>query len=245
MNEPTLKMLIVGSDEQSSMLTMLLSNIPNVEIIEAVATTKDYVDRIIDQPDINAVLLSHIIDGELNAIEAYHKLRLHGRMVPTVLITNQLLSASYVADLGIVDILETPFTLERLKIGVEKQRWSIRQYQFISSGGLFVPVVSNEIQLFTPNDILFIESINRTVYVHTAKGELESKIPIKVYENYLMYHDFVLTHRSCLINLHQIEHIHENIIRFKHATQTAVITEDKKASFTKQFQIFMSKGLRN
>ncbi|MBP1906317.1 DNA-binding LytR/AlgR family response regulator [Paenibacillus turicensis] len=245
MNEPTLKMLIVGDTEQSSTLNMFLESIPNVEVIGIVSTTEDYMDIIFRQHDINAVLLNHTIDADMNVLEAFHLLRLRGRIVPTILITNQTLSASYVADLGIVDILQTPFTFERLKVGIEKQRWGIKQAQFKSSGGIFVPVISDEIRLLTPNDILFIESINRIVYVHTQQGQFESKIPIKLYEKYLMFHDYVLTHRSCLINLHQVEGVHENIIHFKHSTQTAVITEDKKAYFTKQLQIFMNKGQRD
>lgn len=245
MNEPILKLLIVGDEEQANTLNMFLESIPNVKIMETAATTKEYMDIIIRQSDINAVLLNHTIAADMSVIEAFHLLRLRGRLVPTILITNQTLSASIMADLGIIDIVETPFTFERLKVGIEKQRWGIQQAQFMSSGGIFVPVISDEIQLLTPNDILFIESINRIVYVHTQQGQLESKIPIKLYEKYLMFHDYVLTHRSCLINLHQVENIQDCIIRFKHSDQTAVITEDKKASFTKQFQIFMSKGLRN
>ncbi|MNW47128.1 Sensory transduction protein LytR [compost metagenome] len=174
-------------------------------------------------------------------MEAYHSLCLRGKTVPTILITNQTLSATYIADLAIIDILEAPFTLERVKQGLDKQRWSIQQAQFLSSGGLFVPVVSDQIQLYTPQDILLIESVNRIVYVHTTQGQLESRISIKLYEKYLLFHDFVLTHRSCLINLHQVESIQENVVRFKNTSQTAIITDDKKAAFIKQFQIFMNK----
>ncbi|WP_434749660.1 LytR/AlgR family response regulator transcription factor [Paenibacillus amylolyticus] len=241
MYEIKLRLLIVGDIKRYEILYALLTSIPNVEIFGVVATSKEYMENIIHQPSINAVLLCHSADEAINLIESYQLLRLRGNQVPTILITNQTLSATYIADLGIVDTLEAPFTLERVKQGLDKQRWSIKQAQFTSSGGLFVPVVSNEIQLYTPHDILLIESVNRIVYVHTTQGQLESRISIKLYEKYLLFHDFVLTHRSCLINLHQVESIQENIIRFKNTSQTAVITDDKKAAVTKQFQIFMNK----
>ncbi|EFU43850.1 LuxR family two-component response regulator [Paenibacillus vortex V453] len=245
MYESKLELLLVGDIEQSDILQLLLENIPNVKIVGTANSAKDYMDTLLREQNINAVFLGHNVNTEWNAIEAYHLLRLRGRMVPTILITNQTLPATYVADLGMIDILEAPFTFERVKQGIDKQRWSIKQTQFMSSGGLFVPVVSNDIQLYTPNEILFIESINRIVYVHTSQEQLESKISIKLYENYLLFHDFVLTHRSCLINLNQVQEIRENTVHFKHSNQTAVITDDKKASFTKQFQVFLNKRARN
>lgn len=241
MHEVVLNLLIADHSDQTDMLILLLGSIQHVEVISTVNTAKDYIEEMTRNPHINAVLLDEDLDTEMRGSEAYNLLRLRGRNVPTILMTNRLLSASYIADLEITDILEKPFTLERLNIGLKKQRMLIKQMQFMASGGLFVPVVSDQIKLFTPDEILFIESINRIVYVHVRDLVMESKIPIKLYEKYLMYNDFVLTHRSCLINLHQVKDIENNTIRFKHSKQTAVITEDKKSSFSKQLHIFLNK----
>ncbi|MNO23412.1 Sensory transduction protein LytR [compost metagenome] len=238
MNEIVIKLLIVCHSDQTEMLTLLLDSMNNIEILATVSTANDYIDTLTQNSDINAVLLHDELNSEIRGLEAYNLLRLRGRHVPTILLTESIISASHIADLEITDILQMPFTWERLKLGIEKQR---KQIQFMNSGGLLVPVISDQIRLFTPEDILFIESINRVVCVHTKSDVLKSTIPIKVYERYLLYNDFVLTHRSCIINLHHVDRVQDNEIFFKESKHSTFITDDKKSSFIKQLSIFINK----
>lgn len=110
---------------------------------------------------------------------------------------------------------------------MEKLRHHIHYRHYLASGGIFVPVIAERIIQLMPDDIYFIESVNRTIFVHTHKESYESKVSLKLYEDYLSSFDFVLTHRSCLVNLRKINRIGADTIHFADYSRTAVVLEEK------------------
>lgn len=237
-----LNLLIVEDNPgQLALLKAQLAAVPNVSIIDCVTTAKQYISALTVNNQINAVLLDEELEGNMNGLEANGLLQIRGRRVPTILMTGHVPSASYAADLGIIDTLEKPFTLDRLKMALNKFRQHIHHQRFLDSGGIFVPVISDRIIQLIPDDIYFIESINRTIYVHTLAETLETKVPLKLYEDYLTNHEFVLTHRSCLVNLRKVERIDGDKIQFLNFSRTAIVLEEKAGDIIRLWNVSCSK----
>lgn len=244
MHETPIKLLIVeDSAEQKAILQAHLAAVPNLVIAGAVTSGEAYIEAMSRDRSINAVLLDEQLEGDLGGMEAYMILQLRGRQAATILMTGSVPPASHAADLGIVDTLEKPYLAERLDKAVRKLRRHLNYERFVAGGGFYVPVVSDRIIQLTPADILFVESLSRTVYVHTEEDQYETKIALRLYEDYLLYHDFALTHRSFLVNLSQIGGIDGNVIRFRHSVKTALISEDKVNDFTKRWSIHKSRQI--
>lgn len=225
-----LNVLIVEDNPgQLNLLMAQLASLPHVKIIDCVTTAKDYINVLTVNNDINAVLLDEELNGHMNGLEAYGLLQIRGKQVPTILLTGHVPSASHAADLGIVDTLEKPFTQIRLNTALKKLGHHIHHQRFLASGGIFVPIISDQIIQLMPDDIYFIESINRTIYVHTHTNIYETKVPLKLYEEYLSECEFVLTHRSCLVNLKKIEQIGGDTIQFRDFERKAIVLEEKAA----------------
>lgn len=223
-----LNLLIVEDNPaQLSLLKAQLAALPQVKIIACVTSAKEYINTVTVSNEINAVMLDEELGEPMNGLEAYGLLQIRGKKLPTLLMTGHVPSASHTADLGIVDTLEKPFTVSRLKAALEKLRHLIRYQQYLDSGGIFVPVISERIVQLLPEDIYFIESVNRTIFVHTLKESYETKVPLKLYEDYLSSCEFVLTHRSCLVNLRKINKIGFDTIHFADYSRTAVVLEEK------------------
>lgn len=240
-NVPLNLLIVEDNHGQLELLKAQLSTIPNLGIVNCVSTAKEYIHELTINPHINAVLLDEELEGNMNGLEAYGLLQIRGRKVPTVVMTGNVPSASHTADLDIVDTLEKPFTLDRLNMGLNKIRHHIHYRRFLASGGIFVPVISDQIFQLMPSDIVFIESLNRIVYVHTESETFETKVPLKLYDDYLSDYDFVLTHRSCLVNLHKVEDIEHDKIRFQNTSHSAILLEEKASDFMRLWKIFCSK----
>ncbi|TVX97954.1 LytR/AlgR family response regulator transcription factor [Cohnella terricola] len=241
MQEKPLKILFVKEPKSdNSIIRTLCSSLGNFEI-EFTSTLTVYMQVMQSNPDIHAVLLDADLQEDISALEACHLLRLNGAPVPTALMTSKPLEACTTANLNICDTIPKPFTFERLKACLIKLKQAMAYQQFLSYGGLYVPVISDRIMHFMPDEILFIESVNRTAYVHTLSDCYETKISIKLYEQYLVYNDFFLTHRSCLVNLNKINRVSDQAICFKNSDKAAIIAEEKRHAFMHRFQIHNNK----
>lgn len=239
MNTISLHVLIVEDNPgQQELLKAQLDTIPNISVLNCVSNAKDYIDEVTVNKQLNAVILDEELLGNMNGLEAYGLLKIRGSHLPTIVMTGNVPYASHTSDLGIIDTIEKPFTIERLTMGLNKIRQHIHYQQYLNSGGIFVPVISQKIIQLMPNEILFIESINRTLFVHTDNESYETKISIKLYEEYLSGSNFVLTHRSCLVNLNKVEQIVDEKIYFNGAAKTAILAEEKAVDFKQIWNVF-------
>lgn len=241
MQEKPLKILFVkepGGDH--AILRTLFCSLGDFDV-EFASSITEYMQVLQTNPNIHAVLLDADLQEEMSALEACSLLRLNGTPIPTALMTSKPLEACTAANLDICDTIPKPFSFERLKECLIKLKQSIAYRQFITSGGLYVPIISKRIIQLTPNEIVFIESVNRTAYVHTPRDCFETKVSIKLYEQYLVHNNFCLTHRSCLVNLSKISNVVEQTIYFKDSDKSASIAEDKLHAFMQRYYIHHNK----
>jgi len=230
MQKQHINVLIAEDDElQLELLEGYLAQDDLVRIAAKARTGDELIALATVTPDLTAMIIDLHLGSGRGGLESYSILKLRGVNLPTILITGMSPQASVTYDLGIVDIVEKPYTAKRLRQAMEKLQSHIAYQSFVQAGGLYVPIFAEDILQKTPADILYIESINRTILVHTASEQFESKIPIKVYENYLQDSFFYLTHRSFLVNMKKISHVEGNVIYFQQAQEgkQALSAEDK------------------
>ncbi|SMC89711.1 LytR/AlgR family response regulator transcription factor [Sporomusa malonica] len=220
--------LLIAEDEpfQQELLLMNLKPFDFVHVVDMVKNGDELIHKATTIPNINALLLDLNLGKGRGGLESYAALRLRGKELPAVLVTGVIPEASYTYDLGVIDIVEKPFTPFRFKQAVERLSKHIDYQNFVQHGGLYIPVFSQDIEQLVPSEVLFIESLNRTIYVHTRTAVLETKIPLRVYCKYLESHYFYLTHRSFLVNMKQVHSIEGNVIHFANEKRTALIAED-------------------
>lgn len=228
MNHPEVYLLIVEDDPiQQELLLDYLKPYPFIHILDVIKTGDEFIEKATLYSNLSAVLLDvHLGEGK-GGLEAYSILQFRGKKVPAILVTGKAIEASYTYDLGIVDIVEKPFTQYRFKQSIKKLCDYLSYQTFVQNGGFYVPVYNDNIEQIAPCDILFIESLNRIIQVHTINRVIETKIPLKAYEKYLQNHHFYLTHRSFLVNLRKVQKIQDNIIYFLNEERTALISEEK------------------
>lgn len=81
------------------------------------------------------------------------------------------------------------------------------------------------------SDILYIErdTVDRKCIIKTVKGDIPTNKSLNELSKELG-NDFYLCHRSCLVNLLNIEKVYwkENVIRFRNGESTDLISRDKK-----------------
>lgn len=81
------------------------------------------------------------------------------------------------------------------------------------------------------SDILYIErdTVDRKCIIKTVKGDILTNKSLSELSRELG-NDFYLCHRSCLVNLLNIEKVYwkENVIRFRNGESTDLISRDKK-----------------
>lgn len=244
MNRSTLNLLIVEDHSlQAELLQEQLLRMGEIKVVGIATNTVEYMKAMTINEHINGVMLDEDLSDSMSGTTAYMHLQLRGRNVPTVLITGNAPPAHLIADLNIADVIDKPYTTERLAIAIKKLRSMNNYNQFIEAGGNLVPVISDKINHLLPADILFIESINRTIYIHTQDGQmLESKIPLKLYEDYLQSNRFVPIHRSCLVNLTKVSNVDKHNVYFTNSEVQAVLSEERTVDFMRLYQAYKQFG---
>jgi DNA-binding LytR/AlgR family response regulator len=214
-NKKEINLLICEDDTtQQKLLIDTIKHYGFVNIVGCVSTGEEMLEKAIEL-DVTALLLDLQLPGDINGLEAYSLLGRRGKQIPAVLVTGAKPNISYVYDLDIIDMVEKPYTTNRLWQAFQKLQGHIEYTRFVEGGGLYIPAVSEgHIQMLLPNEVLFIESVNRKVQLHIKDDVLETKIRLGAYENYLQNHGFLLTHRSCLVNTSKICDVKGNTIYF-------------------------------
>lgn len=154
-------LLIVEDDPiQQDLMRAFLESFSQISIVGFV-NSGDELIRTVTQPNhqIDALLLDIDLGEGKSGLESYSILRFRGVQLPTVIVTGNVPDASYTSDLGIVDVLQKPFTPQRFRQGIEKLRSHIDYQKFQRDGGILVPIVYEQIIQLPPSEIY---SLNRS-----------------------------------------------------------------------------------
>lgn len=121
-------------------------------------------------------------------------------------------------ELNAVDYILKPYSIERVNKTVARLRQLHQSYAQTDPTSPILPVgasspnlcvwSSDRILVIQPSEIFFAETAsNRQIQLHTEKGLLFTKTPLKDLEAMLKQHRFLRTHKSYLVNLNKVTEV--------------------------------------
>lgn len=164
--------------------------------------------------------------------------------MPQILIVFVTSYSHYAADafqLGAVDYIVKPITQEALARSISKIKKQLQLNRTIGNGGLknnshrLVLSYKHEVHLIDPEDIIFIERIDRICSVHTVNGTITTSESLNALQSKLN-NTFFRCHKSFIINIskvYKIQQIGERIyaIHFHNYSKTAFMTGKHLSTF--------------
>ena len=185
----------------------------SVRTFECLDELRWYLDR--DHGSLDLLLLDIILQEE-NGIDFIRSLRLQGNLLPVVFITSSMdfVLEGYTAEpLGYLLKPIDPLKLEEALL---------RAYRKYSSRSVVVNTPS-QILTFRPDEILYLEICNKTVFVHTENGNVqEVNISLASFAEKLPAKQFVRCHRSYMVSLPAVSSIWRYMIELKNQERIPV-----------------------
>ncbi|MDO3408211.1 LytTR family transcriptional regulator DNA-binding domain-containing protein [Saccharibacillus sp. CPCC 101409] len=183
-----------------------------------------------ERRDFSALLLDTGIDGSFVSPEW----ETAARNIPVILLASSLPYHPYTGGLNVVEFIQKPLTPFKIQQAELRLRRYLGNPAAQSSRKSEIPVVNEEIVYLDSSDVLFIESLNRDVIVHTRQGRFSTRISLKAYRNSLQNESFMMTHRSFLVNLPHAVRIDGEDLFFEDYAQPALISSEKKAEVLRE-----------
>lgn len=222
-------LLAANNEEANGRTAVLVQSMTEMSVQAAVTNSVQLLRTLERRSDFSALLL----DSELEGLAAIPDSALAMFDLPVLLLTPSLPYCSYAGNMEIVDFIEkplTPFKIRQAELHLT-QYLNEREAKVEPAQ---IPIVDENIEHLDASEILFIESLNRDVIVHTRERQLHTRISLKAYRNYLENEPFLSTHRSFLINLSKVERLEGENVYFADYAQPALIASDKKADVSKR-----------
>lgn len=117
-------------------------------------------------------------------------------------------------EFDVIDYLVKPITLERFLqaanksnrlINLKKHRIDVAPYFFVKVDGKLIKIFVEE--------ILFVESVQNYINIHTHNSKNMVLMPLKVILDYLPEDEFIQTHKSYIVSKSKINEIEGNLIK--------------------------------
>lgn len=117
-------------------------------------------------------------------------------------------------EFDVIDYLVKPITFERFLQASNKANRLInkKKHRIETPSYFFVKVDGKLIKLFV-KDILFVESVQNYINIHTLERKYMVLMPLKVMLSYLPEAEFIQTHKSYVVSKFKIAEIEGNQIR--------------------------------
>lgn len=154
--------------------------------------------------------------------------------VAVIFVTGHSGYAVHAFELNVHDYVMKPYTKERLMQSMERYRQK-RNTQKIEHDQLMIKQKAKIV--FVPKqDIIFVERTGRTTSIYTSTEVYETYQSLNELEQELTDRRFFRSHRSFIINVHEVKHFdlytkHSYIVTFRRTPHKAYIVKDKLAEF--------------
>ncbi|GEM_PF-4168007 len=222
-------LLATNGEEANGGTATLIESMTEMSVQAAVADSVQLLRTLERRSDFSALLL----DSELEGLAAIPDSALALFDLPVLLLTPSLPYCPYTGNIEIVDFIEKPLTPFKIRQAELHLTQYLKKLEAKAEPAK-IPIVDENIEHLDASEILFIESLNRDVIVHTRERQLHTRISLKAYRNYLENGPFLSTHRSFLINVSKVERLEGENIYFADYDQPALIANDKKADVSKR-----------
>ncbi|OZQ81170.1 hypothetical protein CA598_27010 [Paenibacillus sp. VTT E-133291] len=209
---PVYKVLVAEYDEeQLETLISSLARIPRVEVVGVARDSSELMNQVTQMyGEIDALIIDMSLGNGVSGADAYMRMPYRGIELPAIFLTDQEhIDVQSTYDLGVIDVLQKPFTFERLNKCIFQLQKALQIDRFLKSGGKIVPIIDSTIEQVMSIEIMYIEtdSSKKTSLVKTEKALHPSRITMNQYESYLVSNNFKRVGRHLIVNIRRIEEI--------------------------------------
>lgn len=204
---------IIADDEQLARngIEKFIHDLPFLELV-ACCTDAQQATGVMATTDIDLLLLDIKMPG-MTGISLLKNMPLHPATIITTAYPEYAVEGY---ELDIIDYLLKPFSFERFAKAVHKAREYIelksgRQNNMLTNGYCFVKC-NKIIEKIFYRDIVYVESLQNYVVIHTTERKYVSYLTLKCIEDYLPSTVFIKINKSQVINRERISKLEGNKI---------------------------------
>ncbi|WP_353883480.1 LytR/AlgR family response regulator transcription factor [Paenibacillus amylolyticus] len=206
--------------QQSDILIQHLNTMGNVEVKGVARDSHELLNHAIELTgEIDALILDIELGDGSSGLDTYIRLPYRGvDLLPAILVTGANPEAPDTYDVGIIDVVSKPYTFDRMVKAITKLEQHLNYSQYIQDGGVMVPVYDSTSIIQLPlSEVFYIQADkgNKRNFVKTRDSEYVSIITLKVYDPFLLPHNFYRLNRHTIINLKSVKDINKEHITFK------------------------------
>ncbi|MFT4604394.1 MAG: DNA-binding LytR/AlgR family response regulator [Rhodothermales bacterium] len=204
-------------DDEPLAIDVIVHHLEGIPDVEVAATETDPVKALhhLREGDFD-LLIADVEMPRLTGLELARTLR---QGPPVIFTTAHRDHALEGFEVDAVDFLLKPVSLARLLVALDKYRGRTQDSPSEASSGapagappsepLFVPSGRRTVRV-QPEAILYFESLDDRVLIHSDDGVLETRVRIGQWEDRLRPHGFLRVHRSFLVPLARISSFTSN-----------------------------------
>ncbi|KQN96985.1 LytR/AlgR family response regulator transcription factor [Paenibacillus sp. Leaf72] len=238
-----LNVLIAEDDmQQQQVILSQLERLGNINVKGIASNSQELINLATEWKDeLDALILDVELGGGRTGLDTYARFTFRGIKIPAILVTGSKPEGADTYDLGIIDVVEKPYTIDRLQAAINKLSTHVNYEKFVLNGGFMIPVIdNNNIKQLYPSEVCCIETKKEIKHsiVWTAEDDFITLVPLKVYENYLDRQDFYRVSRSILVHLNRIKNVMHNQILFFDRSDTLEIPDDRIQDFMTAWKRF-------
>lgn len=112
--------------------------------------------------------------------------------------------------------------------------------QLYNSTNIKIPIETKEgVYTCTASEIIYIESLGRTIIIHTLSRDFIAKQNMKHWNKVLNMSCFFQSHRSFIVNLKYITDFDRSLIHLCHNQYTAYLTKRKYSEFKNAYFLYL------
>ncbi|GAA3957054.1 LytR/AlgR family response regulator transcription factor [Mucilaginibacter dorajii] len=208
-------------DDKPLAIDIIIDYISKVPFLELVAQTTNPIEALhmLNETAIHLVFLD-IQMPELNGLQF---IKIAGKKCKVILTTAYAEYALEGYDHDVIDYLLKPIPFNRFYQAAEKARQLILQPQTFIEAPIAIPSeepaldyifvkTEHRIQKVNIKDLLYIESLQNYIVLHTAKEKIMSLQTLKKIEEQLPKKEFVRVHKSFVVGLRHISFVERSRI---------------------------------
>jgi len=204
-----LKCFIVDDEESSrEVLKDYIAKVSNIQLVGEAQNPIKALDEINSIPDLNIVFL----DVEMPELSGMTLVNILPKSVYIILTTAHAKHAVVGFEKDVGDFLLKPFSFDKFVKVIQKARQRILdRTERVFADSIFLNTgIKGKVRQVKLTDIIFMETSDHTIYIHTTEETLRTRSNIKEIEKLIPESEFFRIHRSFIINIKFIKTIDAN-----------------------------------
>jgi len=222
----TLRVVICDDDNKTLELTATLLKAylqqQNINLELHSFTNANSCLNYLDQFKTDIIFMDIFLDNNLLGTELALRIRSFNKDAKLIFLStsNEFATESFAANASYY--LIKPLTLDKLTKALERcNLFSIRHFITVDTG--------HNLLTLDPNSVIALEVQNKYTHIYTANGVMKELCPLAKFQEYFKEPDFLMIHRSFIINLKQVESLEEEYFLMKNGLKAPIKTRGNKA----------------